>query len=459
MVIGQTGERVDLVVIGGGPGGYSAAIRAAQLGRTVALVERDAIGGVCLNHGCIPSKAILSAARLASRAQHAATMGIDATVAVDLSRLQAWKRGVVDKLATGVRGLLDRWGVRTIRGTGRFSGERRVAVDTGEDVIFVEFGAAVLATGSRPVTTGGLTPEQALDLEELPPRLTVIGGSYIAAELATAFARLGSAVTLLCPEERLLPELDEPLLSRAVAGGLQRLGGEVIRSVTIEGIEDGMVAYRTDGGSTSVGADLVIDAARRVPNTADLGLEHAGVRLLGDGTIAVDAQCRTSAHHIFAAGDITPGPALAHRAIAQGRVAAEAAGGLPSALDATVLPLAFFTEPEVAAAGLSERAARGQGYDVIAARFPFGASGRALTLEEPDGLVQVVAERAGGRLLGVQIAGPVATELIGEAALAIEMTATLEDLALTLHPHPSLAESFVEAADLALGRPRHLFKR
>ncbi|MGH2602754.1 MAG: FAD-dependent oxidoreductase, partial [Dehalococcoidia bacterium] len=306
MVIGQTGERVDLVVIGGGPGGYSAAIRAAQLGRTVALVERDAIGGVCLNHGCIPSKAILSAARLASRAQHAATMGIDATVAVDLSRLQAWKRGVVDKLATGVRGLLDRWGVRTIRGTGRFSGERRVAVDTGEDVIFVEFGAAVLATGSRPVTTGGLTPEQALDLEELPPRLTVIGGSYIAAELATAFARLGSAVTLLCPEERLLPELDEPLLSRAVAGGLQRLGGEVIRSVTIEGIEDGMVAYRTDGGSTSVGADLVIDAARRVPNTADLGLEHVGVRLLGDGTIDVDAQCRTSTHHVFAAGDITP---------------------------------------------------------------------------------------------------------------------------------------------------------
>jgi dihydrolipoamide dehydrogenase len=458
MVIGQTGERVDLVVVGGGPGGYSAAIRGAQLGRRVVLVERGAIGGVCLNEGCIPSKALLSAARLADRARRGAAIGVDAQVSVDLIRVQAWKREVVAKLAGGVRGLLERWGVRVVQGTGRLSGERRVAVDTEADVIFFEFEAAVLATGSRAAVRGGISPEQALECEELPRRITVLGGGYVAAELATAFAHLGSEVMLLCPDDVLLPELEEPLLSRAVSGGLRRLGVTVALGASIERVEDGTVAYRTKDGAAAADGGLVVDAARRVPNTDDLGLAGAGVRRLEDGTIGVDAQQRTNLHHVFAVGEVTPGPALAHRAIAEGRVAAEVAAGLPSAIDATALPLAFFTEPEVLAVGLSERRAREQGYAITAARFPFAASGRALTLEEAEGFLQVVAEEGSGRVLGVQIAGPGATDLAGEAALAIEMTATLEDLALTLHPHPTLAESFVEAAELALGRPRHVFR-
>ena len=459
MVIGQTGERVDMVVIGGGPGGYSAAIRAAQLGRSVVLVERGAIGGVCLNHGCIPSKALLSAARLADQARRGAAIGITAEVSVDLARLQAWKREVVARLADGVRGLLDRWGVRVVRGTGRLSGERRVAVDSGEAVTFFEFDTAVLATGSRGVASGGLTPEEVLDLETLPRRLAVIGGGYVGVELATAFARLGSEVTLLCADAQLLTELDESLLSRAVGGGLRRLGATVVLSAAVETVEGCTVAYSCKDAPASVSADVVVDASLRAPNTSDLGVERAGVRRLGDGTIRVDAQQRTNVHHIFAVGDITPGPHLAHRAIAEGRVAAEVAAGLPAAMDPSVIPLAFFTEPEVLVAGLSERAAREQGLEVAATRFPFAAAGRALTLNESEGFLQLVAEASTGRLLGIQVAGSGATELAGEAALAIEMTATLDDLALTLHPHPTLAEAFVEAADLALGKPRHIFKR
>lgn len=458
MVIGQTGERVDMVVIGGGPGGYSAAIRAAQLGRTVVLVERGAIGGVCLNHGCVPSKALLSAARLADRARRGAAIGVDAEVTVDLPRVQAWKREVVAKLAGGVRGLLERWGVRVVQGAARLSGDRRIAVDNDQDVTFFEFESAVLATGSRAVVRWGISPEQALDHNELPPRIAVIGGGYIAAELATAFARLEREVTLIVPGETLLPELDEPLLSRAVSGGLRRLGVTLIQQAEAEQVDGGTITYRAKRGRASLTADLIVDAACRAPNTDDLGLEGAGVRRSEDGTIRVDARQRTNVHHIFAVGDITPGPAFAHRAIMQGRVAAEVAAGLPSAIDPSVLPLAFFTEPEVAAVGLGERAAREQGHTVVTARFPLAASGRALTLDQPDGFFQVVAERDGGRVLGVQIAGPGATDLAGEAALAIEMTATLDDLALTLHPHPTLAESFVEAADLALGRPRHIFR-
>jgi dihydrolipoamide dehydrogenase len=457
VVIGQTGERVDMAVIGGGPGGYSAAIRAAQLGLSVVLVERDAIGGVCLNHGCVPSKALLSAARLVDRARRGTTMGIDAQVGVDLAQLQAWKRGVVAKLTDGVRGLLDRWGVRVVQGVARLASERRVAVDVGDDVTFFEFQSAVLATGSRAAIGGGLSPEQALDLEALPDRIAVAGDGYIGVELATALARLNCDVTLLCPDG-LLPELDEPLLSRAVAGGLRRLDVTVILSSTVERIEVRSISYTTKDGPAQLTDILTVDASRRLPNTDDLGLANAGLRRLDDGTVQVDARQRTAVHHIFAVGDITPGPMLAHRAIAEGRVAAEVAAGLPSAMDATVIPFACFTEPEIAAVGLSEHAARAQGYAATSARFPFAASGRALTLEEPEGFLQVVFEQGGGRLLGIQIAGSDATELAGEAALAIEMGATLDDLALTLHPHPTIAESFVEAADLALGQPRHIYR-
>jgi dihydrolipoamide dehydrogenase len=266
-------------------------------------------------------------------------------------------------------------------------------------------------------------------------------------------------VTLLSPAPLLLPDLDDAGLSRAVQGGLRRLGVALHLGAAVAGLDGGAVTYTVKEAPETVTGDAVIDATGRVPNTEDLNLARAGVRVSDEGAITVDERGRTNIHHILAVGDVTPGPRLAHRAIAAGRVAAEAATGLPAALDPAVLPLAYFTEPEVAAAGLSERAARAAGYDALTARFPFAAAGRALTLGETDGFLQVVAEATGGRVLGVQIAGPDATELAGEAALAIEMTTTLEDLALTLHAHPTLSEAFVEAADLALGRPRHIFQR
>jgi dihydrolipoamide dehydrogenase len=318
-------------------------------------------------------------------------------------------------------------------------------VDNGEVVAFFEFGSAIVATGSRSIVAEGISPEAALEIDQLPSAMAVHGSGYIAVELATAFARLGGAVTLRTDGPVLLPELDEPLLSRALSGGLRRLGVTVL-------LGEGMQAALGGGA-------LLVDAAGREPNTADLGLERVGVRPDAMGRIPVDAQQRTGTHTVFAVGDVTPGPMLAHRAIAEGRVAAEAAAGLPAAMDVTAMPLAFFTEPEVAVVGLSERAAREQGIDARVGRFPFAAAGRALTLAETDGFLQIVAERGTDRVLGVQIVGAGATELIGEAALAIEMTATLEDLALTLHPHPTLAESFAEAADLLLDRPRHIYRK
>ncbi|HTE86271.1 MAG TPA: dihydrolipoyl dehydrogenase [Dehalococcoidia bacterium] len=463
MVVGQTGEQVDVLVVGGGPAGYSAAIRAAQLGRSVALVERSRIGGVCLNEGCIPSKAMLSASRLYRLIGRASVMGIDADPQLDFARLRAWKDGVVQRLSSGVSKLLERYKVEVKAGTAYFASPHRVSVDLGDRNEFIDFQGAIVATGSH-ATAGGqefdgrnvLTPEQALSLAHLPPTVAIVGSDYVAVELATAFARLGSSVTLVAEAKTPLPEL-EPALGQAVARGLRELGVETRTGRTVRSYGKGKLTL-SGGKSDAIAVEIVILAEGRAPSTEGLGLQEAGVHLDDGGAIDVDESCRTSSHTIFAAGDAVAGPMLADRAIAQGRVAAECLCGLPSAYDPAALPLAYFTEPEVMSAGLTEAAAREAGYETLSARFPFGASGRAATLAEQQGSVQVVAEKGTERVIGVHAAGPYVSELAGEATLALELGATLQDLALTIHPHPTLSEALPEAAWLALGAPLHVFR-
>ncbi len=464
MIVGQAGESVDVVVIGGGPAGYSAAIRAAQLGRSVTLVERARIGGVCLNEGCIPAKALLSAAKLYRQIGQAGAMGIDAKPRLDLVRLQQWKDGVVGRLSTGVSQLLERYKICVKTGTAYFASEHRISVESADTFEFLDFNAALVATGSRPVDPPGfaidaesvLSPEQALTLGILPRSMAVTGSGYVALEMATAFARLGAAVSLIHEEPALLPEL-EPAIGQAVTRGLRDLGVQTYPGARPESYAGGRLTLN-GSDSRPVKAELLVLAAARRPNSDSMGLEDAGVRLDERGAIVVDACCRSSLRSIYAAGDVTAGPLLADRAIAQGRVAAEAICGLPAAFDVAAVPLAYFTEPEVMSAGLTESAARAAGYEVLSARFPIAASGRAATLADQQGSVQIVAEVGSQRVLGVHAAGAEATELAGEATLAIEMGATLHDLALTMHPHPTLSEAIPEAAWLALDMPLHVFR-
>ena len=522
MVVGEVATGVDLLVIGGGPGGYSAALRAAAAGRTVTLVERERIGGVCLNVGCIPSKALIHVADTAGLPHEAAAIGVDLQASVDLERAQAWIGDVVGRLTGGVEQLLRDAGVTLATGTARFATARRVAVTRGDDATFFEFGSAILATGSRPVDLPGLPLDGdqiidstgALALRRIPRRLTVIGGGYIGVELGGAFAKLGAEVTIVELADQLLPGMPLGLartLERALRarGVTIRLGTKVLErngdELIIEGPsgearlpisgggdpgrgaagrgakpahsgpDHGSASVRNgggggggahgdaNGGGAERGADgVVIVAVGRRPNTEALGLSQAGVKTDSDGRILVAAD-RRAAKDVYAIGDITPGPALAHKATAEAEVAVTAAGGRPAAFDPAAIPAVVFSDPQIATVGLTAEQAADAGADAATFRFPLSASGRALALGRPEGYVEVVAERGGGAtggtVLGVHMVGAGVAELAAEAALAVEMGATAEDLALTIAPHPTLSEALAEAAMGALGRPLHVRRR
>jgi dihydrolipoamide dehydrogenase len=472
MVVGEVATGVDLLVIGGGPGGYSAALRAAAAGRTVTLVERDRIGGVCLNVGCIPSKALIHVADTAALPDETAAIGVDLQASVDLNRAQAWIGDVVGRLTGGVEQLLRDAGVTLTTGTARFATARRMAVTRGDDATFYEFGSVVLATGSRPVEMPGLPFDGqqiidstgALALRRIPRRLTVVGGGYIGVELGGAFAKLGAEVTIVELADQLLPGM--PLgLARTLERALRSRGVTIrLGTKVLERDADELIIEGPSGEARHpIGTEgLVTVAVGRRPNTDSLGLSQAGVRTDSDGRIIVAAD-RRAAKDVYATGDITPGPALAHKATAEAEVAVTAAGGGRAAFDPAAIPAVVFSDPQVATVGLTAEQAAEQGAEASTFRFPLSASGRALALGRPEGYVEIVAERgggpAGGTVLGVHMVGAGVAELAAEAALAIEMGATAEDLALTIAPHPTLSEALAEAAMGVLGRPLHIRRR
>lgn len=460
MVVGQVSDQVDVLVVGGGPAGYTAAIRAAQLGRSVTLVDRDGaagLGGACLHVGCIPSKALIELASAYESSDRMAVAGLDVVrQGVDMSRFQAWKEGVVDQLASGIDKRLRGLGVNVVAGTARFVNTRRVVVEAADGPpSFVEYRDALLATGSRPATLPDLPADHdrvldstsTLELSALPATVAVVGAGYIGIELGMALAKLGTKVTIVEVFDRILPGIPATLTA-PVLRTLQRRGVDVHLSATVKGLDEALVVDVGDA-ERRIPAEKVVVAVGRTANTDDMGLERAGVRLDSRGLVAVDGALRASST-IAAVGDITPGPALAHRAVAQASVVAEVYGGRAATYDPLAMPAVVFSDPEIATVGLSVEEAKAEGMRVRSARYPLGASGRAATLSAQDGFVQVVVDEDQDAVVGVHAVGPHASEYISEGALAIEMMASPEDLALTIHPHPTVAEGLRDAAELVV---------
>jgi dihydrolipoamide dehydrogenase len=460
----------DAVVIGAGPGGYVAAIRLAQLGQKTALVERASLGGVCLNWGCIPSKALIAAANLVEEVRGAAERGILADAPrVDVARLRAFKDEVVKKLVGGVGQLEKGNGVEVVKGTARFVSPTAVEV-TGAEPLRLEAPAFILATGARTIEIPGFpfdgkdvwSAREAVDLPEVPRRLVVIGAGIIGMELGTVYAKLGSQVTFLEALPQILTGVDVEAV-RVVQRALKERGVTVHVEAKARGFvrKSGALVVKAEvaGSELAIECDKILVAVGMRPSVDGLGLESAGVKVGPKGFVEVDAQYRTSAPSVFAIGDISGAPLLAHKASKEGEIAAEAIAGRKSARDWISMPSAIFTDPEVATVGLSEAQAREAGHDPITGKFSFGALGRAVAIGHAEGFVKVVGDRATKVLLGATICGHSASDLIAEAALALEMGAYLEDVALTVHAHPTMAEAFMEACKAALGEAIHALNR
>jgi dihydrolipoamide dehydrogenase len=485
MVVGDVTTGTDVLVIGAGPGGYAAAIRAGQLDLDVTLVEKDAYGGTCLNHGCIPSKALIHATDVAHEAGEAEEMGVYADPAVDLSKMVEWKEGVVDQLTGGVEKLCKGNGVNLMEGTATFADENTVRIGhagEGQGSESLEFEHAIVATGSQPIEIPGfsfaddpvISSKEALALDSVPDELVVVGAGYIGMELSTVFAKLETDVTVVEMLDGIMPNYERDLV-RPVKQRAEDLGIDFHFGYTAAGWEendDGVVVTAkpaaADGGtaaaaepeeSLELDAEKVLVAVGRRPVTDTLDVESAGLEPTDRGFLETDDRTRTDVDHVHAIGDVAGEPMLAHKATAEGQVAAEVIAGEPSALDHQAIPAAVFTDPEIGTVGMTQDEADEAGFDPIAGEFPMRASGRALSLGETDGFVRIVADEDSGFVLGAQIVGPEAAELIAEVGLAIEMGATLEDVAATIHTHPTLSEAVMEAAENALGHAIHTLNR
>ncbi|EMA08638.1 dihydrolipoamide dehydrogenase [Haloarcula vallismortis] len=470
MVVGDVTTGTELLVIGGGPGGYVAAIRGAQLGLDTTLVERDAYGGTCLNHGCIPSKALISASDVAHDARQAESMGVFADPAVDMAGMTEWKDGVVTRLTRGVESLCKSAGVNLIEGTAEFVDDGTVRVahgGEGQGSESLSFEHAVIATGSRPMAVPGfefdgehiLSSKDALALESVPEKLLVVGAGYIGMELSTVFAKLGAEVTVVEMLDDVLPGYEDDIAAvvrdRAEELGIDFNFGEAADDweETDEGIR--VQTVNEDDAITEYNAEKCLVAVGREPVTDTLALENIDLQTDENGCLPTDDQCRTAFESVFAVGDVAGEPMLAHKAMAEGEVAAEAAAGEPAAFDHQAIPAAVFTDPEIATVGMTESEAEAAGFAPVVGQMPLRANGRALTVNEKDGFVRVVADADEEFLLGAQIVGPEASELIAELGLGIEMGARLEDIAGTIHTHPTLSEAVHEAAAAARGEAIH----
>ncbi|WP_143415883.1 dihydrolipoyl dehydrogenase [Geobacillus sp. E263] len=470
MVVGDFAIETDTLVVGAGPGGYVAAIRAAQLGQKVTIVEKGNLGGVCLNVGCIPSKALISASHRYIEAKYSEDIGIKAeNVTVDFSKVQQWKASVVKKLTSGVEGLLKGNKVEIVRGEAYFVDANTVRVINGDSAQTYTFKNAIIATGSRPIELPGfkfsnrvLDSTGALSLQEVPKSLVVIGGGYIGTELGTAYANFGTKVTIIEGADEILSGFEKQMTA-IVKRRLEKKGVEIFTNALAKGVEereDGVtVTFEVKGETKTIDADYVLVTVGRRPNTDELGLEQIGIKLTDRGLIEIDKQCRTSVPNIYAIGDIVQGPPLAHKASYEGKIAAEAIAGKPSEIDYLAIPAVVFSEPECASVGYFEQQAKDEGIDVVTAKFPFAANGRALSLNDTDGFMKLVVRKEDGVVIGAQIVGPNASDMIAELGLAIEAGMTAEDIALTIHAHPTLGEIAMEAAEVALGTPIHIISK
>jgi dihydrolipoamide dehydrogenase len=469
MVVGDASLDIDTLVIGAGPGGYVAAIRAAQLGQNVLIVDKEYVGGVCLNVGCIPSKALISASHQYESISHASAFGIEVGEAkVDFTKVQEFKAGIVKKLTGGVASLLKANKVQYFQGEVMFINENEARVFNDQEAPRYRFKNCIIATGSRPIELkafpyGGriVSSTGALSLPEIPKSLVVIGGGYIGIELGQMYSKFGTKVTVIEGSDAILPGFDKDM-SSIVAKKLKSTNVDIITGAQAKGAEqtdkDVTVTYTVGDKEEKVTADYLLVTVGRRPNTdGELGLDLINVKLSDRGLVEVDEQCRTNIPHIYAIGDIIAGPALAHKAMYEGRVAAEAISGQASVIDYKCVPAVCFSDPECASVGLSEKEAKEKGHNVKVGKFPFAINGRAMSLNANEGFVKLVSDADSGLVLGAQIIGIEASNMIAELALGIEMGATLEDIALTIHAHPTLGEIVLDAAEVALGHPIHTF--
>jgi len=461
----------EVLVLGAGPGGYSAAFRAADLGKKVVLVDRwPALGGVCLNVGCIPSKALLHAAKVIAETKEMSELGVVFSApAIDVGKLRSWKDGVVGRLTSGLAGLARQRKVTTIRGYGRFTSPHQLEIELAEGgTTAVGFEQAIIAVGSEPLTLPFIPAGDqrvvdstgALQLDEVPRRLLVLGGGIIGLEMATVYHELGAQVTVVELMDQLIPGADKDLITPLAKRLIRQYENIYLKTkvTNVEARPEGLVVS-FDGAKAPATEtfDKILVAVGRRPNGKLVGAENAGVTVDDRGFIPVDEQLRTSAAHIFAIGDVVGQPMLAHKAMHEGKVAAEVTAGRSSFFDARVIPSVAYTDPEVAWAGMTENEAKAAGVKYGKGVFPWAASGRSLSLGRADGMTKLLFDDATGHVIGCGIVGPNAGDLIAEAALAIEMGADAADIGLTIHPHPTLSETIAMAAEAFEGTITDLY--
>ena len=460
--------KTEIVVVGAGPGGYAAAFYAADLGKKVILIERDKrLGGVCLNRGCIPSKALLHATHQITAAKESEHRGVTfAAPTVDLEKMRAWKEGILTKLGGGIAQLAKMRNVTVIQGKAYFEGSQTLRIENEQGQQFVNYDTAIVAVGSVPAMPKAfdlgnprvMTSTEALDIEDVPENLLIVGGGYIGMEMGTVYAALGSKITVVEAMDSILAGADADLARPVVTAAKKafkeiRLKAKVLKMSSAG--KQVKVEIEFEGKKVEELYDRVLVSVGRAANSIDLGLENTKVTLDEKGFIKVNAQLQTSDPHIYAIGDIAGGIMLAHKAHKEGRIAVEVITGQSSTSESVVIPAVVFTDPELAWCGLTEAEAKAKGIAHEVVKFPWAASGRAMSFDRTDGVTKMIIDPESERVLGVGICGAGAGELIAEATLAIEMGATAEDIALTVHPHPTLSETLMECAEMFYGHATH----